>query len=476
MKKIINISQFIIYCYLLLPVLIFFIGWLKWYSIILAALLIVAMVIALRNQQELDTLNHTIENKSILFYAFMIIVVWVLLSGIGGCSYQNSDHDVRTGMFRMLVEHSWPVKSVNGSRGLIYYIGFWLPAACVGKVFGFEAGYKFQIVWSVLGIFIVYYLICIWRRKVDLLPMLFMIFFSGLDILGMWFLGEEIQPLSQAAHIEWWAGSFQYSSMTTQLFWVFNQAIPAWIVTMLILVQKNNKNVFLVLGSLLLTSTFPFVGLIPFAVYKIVKSFMKDKSTWKEIFTFQNIFGVSIIGGVSFLYLIGNLSGGTIESESTNLSVYEPVAQLVRYITFYLFEFGIYAIIIFRHNIRNSLFYFTIAMLMICPLIKVGAGYDFCMRASIPALFIFMLLCMESWEQYHKSADRKKYILFTIFLIIGAITPFNEIHRSISNTYWDATYGQSVLYPESDGEEGILTQPNFSGECNDNIFYQYLAK
>lgn len=39
-------------------------------------------------------------------------------------------------------------------RGLIYYIGYWLPAAVVGKVFGLTAGYYFQYVWAIIGIFI----------------------------------------------------------------------------------------------------------------------------------------------------------------------------------------------------------------------------------------------------------------------------------------------------------------------------------
>ena len=115
-------------------------------------------------------------------------------------------------------------------------------------------------------------------------------------------LGEKGVDLRLAIHLEWWAEDFQFTSMTAQLFWVFNQTLPAWIETMLIMLQRNSKNLLFILSLIMLTSTIPFVGLIPIVIYLYVRYVREDRQRWKEIITFQNIVGVGIVGGVTFLY------------------------------------------------------------------------------------------------------------------------------------------------------------------------------
>lgn len=473
----------IIYLYLALPTLIFLVGWLKWYWALLfggltAVSCVKAFIASMRDRDWMPKDEKKLEDADIKTYisALLLIMLWVYLSGIGGWCYQNRDHEVRNAIFRALVEYDWPVISHDGSRGLIYYIGFWLPAACIGKVFGLEAGYTAQVIWAVAGIFIVYFLIGIHRGKVDLWPVAFLIFFSGLDYVGAWILGEEeLIRLSLSTHLEWWAVDFQFTSMTAQLFWVFNQAIPAWVATIAVITQKNCKNTLFILGLTMLSSTIPFVGLIPIAIYLYIKCVMEDKNRWTEIFTFQNIVGVLIIGGCVFLYLIGNVSGSIIHRDNAALVVREPAAQWLRYLLFYFLEFGIYLYFICQYRKRDLRVYLLTAILLICPFIKVGNGHDFCMRASVPALFILMLMCMETLEIIRR--EGKKYLLlaYCVVLLLGSVTAFNEIRRSVKETYWRVTNGESVRYPEIGIEKELLRFGNFSGEIQGNIFYRYFA-
>ena len=466
----------VIYIYMVLPTLIFVIGWLRWYWALGFSVLI--SFACLRGFMDSAQNNYWVieENYKTFLKALLFIVGWVYLSGIGGWCYQNSDHEVRSAIFRALVEYDWPVISNNGERGLIYYIGFWLPAACVGKVFGIEAGYATQFIWAVLGIFMVYYLICTYRKKVDLWPMAFLILFSGLDYVGTWILGQEGINLNLAAHLEWWAADFQFTSMTSQLFWVFNQAIPAWLATMMISVQKDCKNILFILSLCMLSSTIPFVGLIPIVIYFYIKRVITDRTTWNEVFTFQNVVGVLIVGGCAFLYLIGNISGGMVKQDNASLVIKEPMAGLLRYLLFYFLEFGVYLYFIYKYKKKKSLLYLIVAILLVCPFIKVGVGHDFCMRASVPALFILMLMCMDTLEKIY--LDNKRYMLvaYGIVLILGSITAFNEIHRSIRETFVKVTAGESVRYPEIDIESQVLQYGNFSGETGNNIFYKYFAR
>lgn len=465
-----------VYLYLTLPILIFLFTWLRWYWALpfgVLAAMACGRVFMDTIQKNCIDLKCPFKGRTVV-YAVILIALWVYLSGIGGYCYQNSDHNVRNSIFHALVDCGWPVRNNAGNMGLVYYIGFWLPAACVGKVFGLEAGYAAQYIWAVLGVCIVYYLICVYRQKIDLLPILFLFFFSGLDYAGTWILGEKGVNLSLAMHLEGWSYNFQYSSTTTQLFWVFNQALPAWIATMLILLQKDCKSILFILSLIMLTSTLPFVGLIPIAIYVYIKCIGRDKNRWAEIVTFQNIVGVNVIGVVCFHYLSGNVSGSNITQYDTNVVVPEPAARILQYLLFFFFEFGIYLWFIWQYHKRDRMTWIITGMLICCPFIQVGFSGDFCMRASIPALFILMLYCMDVLERF--VTERKKYIFVTysIVLLIGAITPFNELHRTVNETFWRVTRGESVRQQEVTLDE-LLLPGNFSGSTN-NFFYKYLAK
>lgn len=126
-------------------------------------------------------------NKEIFFQLLPIIVIlilWVYFSGIGGFVFQNKDHWWRNETFNLLVQEDWPVivkmnmKGTMQPRALIYYIGFWLPSAVVGKLFGLNAGYAFQALWAVLGLFIIYYLISERLGSFSIKSLLCLIFFS----------------------------------------------------------------------------------------------------------------------------------------------------------------------------------------------------------------------------------------------------------------------------------------------------------
>ena len=60
---------------------------------------------------------------------------------------------------------------------------------------------------------------------------------------------------------------------------------------------------------------------------------------------------------------------------------------------FYYKSSGIYLLLLWRQNRRSWLFYTCAVSLFIIPFFKVGQGCDFCMRVSIPAIFILMTLC-----------------------------------------------------------------------------------
>lgn len=527
------------YIYLTLPVCIFMLGWLKPIfaipSVILVVFCLFRILLSIHRSSSLSNkLFLSRYSVTKLVIAFIIIIIWVSLSGIGGASFQTSDHYWRNTIFELLVKKTWPVRyeiaTINGTtiHELIYYIGFWMPSALIGKVFGLHAGYMFQAVWACIGCFIAYYLICRIFRNVRLWYLFLFVLFSGLDVIGaallnygiptyMYYDGQSIfYPLS-STHLEWWC-TFQFSSITTQLFWVFNQALPAWIATLLLIQREDNRYRIFILGCLLLCSPFPLVGLLPFVLYWIVKR-------QKGLFSFENVVGGGISGIVSFLYLRANSASQIHGTNAATLSF--PVKYIVAAIVlliiggilyyfvrfknqkkllylagivllgiglaysvhagfdfcvkigvlgvFILLEAGVYYVLIFKYQKKEPLYYITFIWLCICPLLTVGSGQDFCMRASVPALLFLYLMVTDTLIQ---TAKRHSYIycaLICIVLLIGAITPVHEIYRSIRYTIDYRTSGVDILSNKVT-EEDIMLADNFSGVRSGDKIYSLLFK
>lgn len=486
------------YLYLMLPFIIFSLGWIgKRYSVFFIPLLCICFYKACKDSEAVWLPELTGENILKILVILFSIFTWVYYSGIGRMTFQNSDHNCRNAIFEILVQYDWPVYNYNvipenfaegtTATSLVYYIGFWLPSAVVGKAFGIEAGYKFQVFWAVLGISLVYYYICSRKKKLLLWPLAVLIFFSGLDIVGEYLRGVDLLTMSNDMHLERWMEPYQYSSMTTQLYWVFNQAIPAWLCTIFCYVQKNNRSIVLVLSCCMLTSTLPFIGLLILVIFWVLSRHyeiqpdlrpvdkVKEKvmRLLKDTCTFQNIVGGGIIGIISFLYLKTNLSGTRIMQESQNGAVYDN--HLAKYLIFIIIEVGVYFLAVYKYHKSNSLFYVILTSLLIIPPLKVGSGTDFCMRASIPALFILMLFVMETLEKAGECRDKVTLWVLLLLLGIGSITPIHELKRSIAVTA-DRINNEEQIYERSVDYNELLNAPNFSGSTDNSFFYKYIAK
>lgn len=488
------------YLYIALPFLIFAAGWMKIY-IAIPTIIIVGYCLW-KIYQEADKMwipEITKDNIIKICFIVFVIAMWVYMSGIGKFVFQNPDHTARNTIFNLLVERKWPVKNYDilprnagalQATGLIYYIGYWLPSAIVGKLFGLRIGYYAQAAWAVLGISLVYYFICEKAKKVIIWPLWIFIFFSGLDIIGVWITDTDVTAYVNIWHLEWWGTPYQFSSMTTQLFWVFNQAIPAWICTMLVYAQKNNRNLVFIAGCSLLTSTFPFIGIlliitfvcltrnyeetrISSKVSRVEKVKIHIGCVIKDTCTIQNILGGGTIGILSFLYLKGNLSGAVKMHEDPNNFMLQN--SLPKLVLFLLLELLIFAVLLYKYNKDNKLYYFIFMMLCIIPVIKVGYGTDFCMRVSIPFLFIIMLWCMDTLS---KAWRERGYVLFAgmcFVLLLGSMTPLMELKRTWTYTYQRINEGE-IVYAEDYDEVEILNSSNFSGDIEHNFFFEYIAK
>lgn len=336
------------YFYLALPVVIFCVGWCRWYiGFPVVAVVVVSVVICLGEREicfkkgtkscsrmdrdvedicrQVGTTRALRQEKWIKAAVVVLMVfLWVGLSGVGGYVWQNTDHAFRNEIFLLLTEQKWPlVKEVlteSGlqGRGVVYYIGSWLPAAAAGKLFGTGAGWAMQYLWTAAGILLTYALICVYRKKISVWPLVLLIFFSAPDALGV-LLGTADQfQIFGEPHLEWWPQYYQFSAVTTQLFWVYNQAVPAWLFSALVFLGEKPRNLVFLSSLMILSCTLPFIGILPYLLY-----FMIRRSVWNTGYrtvrsllaeclhnwgSVQNMVGGGVTAALSAIYLSGNHS------------------------------------------------------------------------------------------------------------------------------------------------------------------------
>lgn len=459
------------YVYVLLPILIFFIGYCNIPTAIIGTLVIlIGFYFLNKNAPELWIPNNKKEVILLLVTA-LLCFIWVYSSGIGALVFQNMDHNCRNPIFENLVNMQWPVLSEDGTKILTYYIGFWMPAAVIGKIFNsIQIGYYAQVVWAFIGVFLTLYYVLSNLKNKTLLPVIIFIFFSGLDILGCILTKYPYNPIT--IHLEWWFPGFQFSSFTTQLYWVFNQAIPAWVITMLLFSEKNNKNIVLIYSCMFLCSTLPAIGIFPMAFWWGIQNGENDL---KKVFTFNHIinslksgltltnlvFGL-FITYVCYAYLSNNISGSSTGSVGAQ---HDIIFMILWICLFFLFEAGIYILCIFRTQKKNPLFYICVLSLLCYPFFKIGSSSDFCMRATIPALIILYFFIIKALE--NTEFLKKKYLTCVLIsaLLIGSVTPIHEMARTVILTSLNFRKIKSNLQGN-----------NFYGYIENNKFLKYFGK
>jgi hypothetical protein len=428
----------ITYAYLALPFIIFCMGWLR-LSIALPVTALVIWALWQLLKHSSDSQLPTPDSRFPI-YPLLLTGLWVVLSGVGGYTFQNWDHHWRNAVLRDLITYDWPVIYSSPERGpitmLIYYVGYWLPAVSVGKIFGWQAANFALFLWTWLGVFLVTLQLGNVLKISPLKLALLLIFFSGLDSLGTLLFAQEYPTLwPPIQHLEIWSGSLQYSSFTTQLFWVFNQAVPAWLCIALImdssssLFEKQVQTSALQITPKIFVWSLCFffaplasIGLFPYLFIQWLKR-TNFKNPFKEI-QFDLLFASIVIVIVSYLFF------------SSNTAAQERGLQAIAlkdFLAFFLLEGGIFWLLLAPHNWRDPRWMITGLLLIIIPFIQLGSGRDFVMRASIAPLSYLMM--MTGKVIFNKTTPRLLLITFYLLLALGALTPLYEINRSIARTY-----------------------------------------
>ena len=484
------------YAYLILPVILFLVGWLRpQYGITVSALVLIGLYRTIQSSQP-----YCINEKSTkkMLAVIFVILAWVALSGLGGLVWQNpGDHVYRNALFNDISRNDWPVKNYEmpTTRTLTYYLGFWLPSAVVAKLFGMAAGYFFMYLYGAAGVIIALFLLFERLGKISVKATLLFVFFSGLDIFSYFIMSSRdnipindmIRGLLNFEHIELSLWEFNSSSNTTLLFWLFNQIIPFWVGFLLLWRAKGNGTLMFTYSLLFLFSPFPCAALAPVMVVRAMQNTsFSTKRLWSSItalarslLTFANVAGLLLLIVIA-LYYQSNVS---VSMLGTIPFIFSNIAKFIIYL---LIEYVIFMPILWKRVKHDAFFWTMFFTTMVCGFFVLGNSHDFSWRTCIPLAFYIMVLVAEEIQHVNWKSLCGKFLL--IVLLLGAITPMLEMLRTtkqtwlistgqlgepfISNTFVDEPYKGQELNSAFDPSR---CQDNFVGS-NDAFFFRYLAK
>ena len=472
MNKIIDCRR-VALLYLAFPVVIFLFNWyIPLLSVPLSAgILYCIFCFPVAQSQPLS--------RRMLIVSLIAILVWVYLSGIGGYVFQNADHTYRNAVLRDLVNCEWPVV-YSGSEGhtsmLCYYFAYWIPAALVGKVLGLAWAQNFLYIWTVVGIFLFIRVAGSVKGKHVFMLLLFLIFFGGLDLLP--FISRNAAEFRPWKHMEWW-GEWQYSSLTTCLFWVYNQALPAWICTALVTNPKVTLAQKAFIAALLFAySPFPFIGIVAYVCADyVVCAFLRYRvqghvGRWL-VSEGKDIFGKRQWVFVCIAFALFGILATFFGCTGRGVSVYILDGFTWKsYLLFCIVEFLIPCVLMLWYKYEARRVGVITFLLLILPLFQLISKTDFVMRVSVP-LILMLAVTFFTFMMTPRVQANKRLLMFCIaYVVLGAAVPCSEICRTLKNTYKgqsEPCYIESL--PDSPGKLNFT-----SAEYQESFYFKKLMK
>ena len=495
-------------CYLAIPHIIFFFGWLLWPWAVLATGVVGAGLLATAHFAAQLLTRDTAADGPADDTTFVftrqhalaigaICLIWLTLSGVGGFVSQDLDWNKHNTVLNSLILKPWPTvyEIYQVDIPLVYYIGFYLPAALVGKAGGWFWANQALFVWSYAGLVIAALWFCVLVRRASYTALLVFVFFSGLDVIGF-LMAQNFGIINTGRvswmHIEPWARGLQFSSHATLLNWVPNQALAGWIVTGMLLyclVRLQRRDVVLLpFGLSALWSPFVTVGIVPFLVLDFLINKAPLTRRLRDLATLPNAAGVVALVITGFYFSAKAAQGSPIVVETLfgGLSIESYSGSTLNGIIFVIFfcllEFGLYAIVLYRSGAVQDdrwrwMLDSTVLTLAILPWFKLGVYNDLVMRASIPALFVLAVIVARALHD--NNVERQTRIALVVLIVVGAGTAFVEFRRHVERM---ATISAPIFDEKVkpwDFVEYMKNQVYFFGQYSgaiDSPFFRYAAK
>jgi hypothetical protein len=393
--------------YLLVPNVIFVLGWLSpaW-SIPISVVLAACMVDAWRRS---TARGRAVSRRKWAFVA-VFALFWTLAAGIGGLDHQVTDYFKHNLVFHDLVVDPWPVVYPRsaGRSLLCYYVAYYLPPGLAGKLLGLPATAAASFVWGLTGVALAFAWIArLGRRRGGVVLAVFMLVDGFGWLPGVYPFLRRFGLLAGGPPATGWGAGVSesftsfgtppirllFESEPRQLLWAPQHSIAAWLVTVCLLSvieeQASPRYVGLVVAAALLWSPFVVVGALPFALVGLLRA-------PRSALALPGTLGAASIALPVGLYLHAH---APLQYAGFLPSLFSTPQDWLRYVFFLATSIGVLVVgaaLVRRATGRPEaqewrLFLFAAALLAALTLVYVGRFDDWAMRVAAPALLVFRL-------------------------------------------------------------------------------------
>ncbi len=435
--------------YLGLPTVIYLVGWIApRYGIAAAVALVVGAALLVRRRVPRGRMP-----PAALASIVAVAVGWSILGGLGHFVYANFDWTFRDAVLLDLVRSPWPVTYDYGPRHLELLLraptGMYLPSAIVGKALGIRAADLAMLVWIASGVTLTFLLMFRDERRLDRIGVRLLVFvlFSGMDIVGVLARGT---PVALGDHIEWWAYLFQYPSITTQMFWAPGHAVPGWLIVAWLLGRGDRRVpipfAIALLSLVPLWSPLAAIGVAPILGVAIAREMSKGPVGDAVRSLIDLRLWTCIVVSVLLVYPYLTLGTGILDAGFNTKVRWVGEDFAARYVEFVLLEFGLMSALLLYRFRADPMLIAAIATLLLIPTYHFGPANDLALRASNPGLAL-LAMRLGSWlsAPSRNPVDARARVAAIVLLAVGAVTPFLEVSRLLTETRWDMNTKENVI-------------------------------
>ena len=507
--------------YLIIPILFFFLGWLRLgIGLVLSVLLLLASASFLKKVKSLTANDELIILTKEYYIAFIILLLFLLSTGnTGFVGCWGVDIPWRNAIYQDLIRESWPVIYDYSHSMLCYYMTFWLVPAEITALLGLnETGSNVVLlIWMYIGLLLVFFLLSIIlkpkKEQVTLITVIFL-FFSGINIIGMILTAFFFEPTTLVADFPgrscWSFSEFNIHGIDIvfiirdtylNIADVYNQFFAIAISTLLFYKFRNNVDFYAYIGLMVLPySPIGFIGLFVVEVIEFAFNTLKNRKLYgkkniKDCLSIINVFSSLSLVPIFYLYYSMNLHAVVLKPGHaiSNSILYIPWNQFSGWelfiiftflLMYYYFYFLIYALYIYDVYKKDSVFWAILFCLIVFPFFKVGSTADFNYNATTCPYFILCILIMKYLLQVLTSKGIKtKDLVLVFFLSIAMLTPIIQITTSFRCAYLNHSISckwipwSEELQKDSFKDKNIQGFRNFLAEGYDEQpFYLYVSK
>ncbi|TXH16614.1 MAG: hypothetical protein E6R00_05725 [Gammaproteobacteria bacterium] len=360
-------------------------------------------------------------------------LAWTAVSGVGHFFHSNTDWLIRDAVLHDLTSTGWPPSYTDDDGASLILrapVGYYLPSAAIGQLWGLEAANFSLYLWTALGFALFLATACrLFKTHTQRVAcVLLMLLFGGMDMIG--YTARAGHPPGLGENVEWWFQIIQYPSNSYLIAWVPNHTLPAWLGIIMILrfwgLPGLSRITPLLSVAIPLWSPLAAIGLFPFFLFAL--AWRKD---FRILFSPHTCLPFLLPALAIASYL--GMDAGTIP-HLWLIQLFPSTGEFLHfYVLFCLLEFGLLALILSRLTTFTTATRIAVVVLCLLPIYAYGPYNDLAMRSSIPALSILALTCIEPLTEQKRSIWQT---LLLCVLAIGMLGSVQEPIRGLIGQRW----------------------------------------